>query len=68
MAGGGSKIYRSLDDAYDFRIDYEVEGSLYATCYYNVSTDTLRVTLDDTGLPYERTLTREQIRPEELGL
>jgi hypothetical protein len=64
--GGGPVILRSLNPEYDFRIEYQVEGSVYAECYYNVQNDELNVIFDDTGLPYERELRRPHSR-EEIG-
>ena len=67
LVGGWRKIFRSLDPDYDFRIDYGVEVSLYAICYYSIAKDEIKVTLDDTAIEDERILRREKIIPEEVG-
>jgi hypothetical protein len=64
--GGGPVILRSLNPEYDFRIEYQVEGSVYAECYYKIQTDELNVIFDDTGLSDERELKYSRSR-EELG-
>jgi hypothetical protein len=67
--GGGTRIFRSLDSNYDFRMDYSVERVLYATCYYNISTDEIKIVLNDTtDKSIEVLRRREPILPEEMGL
>jgi hypothetical protein len=67
--GGGCRIFRSLDSAYDFRIDYYVERVLYATCYYSIRDDQLNIALNDTtSEEIEVKRQREPILKEELVL
>jgi hypothetical protein len=67
--GGGTSVFRSINRNYDFRMDYNVEGILYATCYYNISTDELKVVLNDTTDENIEVLRRrEPTLKEEIGL
>jgi hypothetical protein len=66
--GGGTSVFRSIDRKYDFRMDYSVEKVLYATCYYNISTDELKVVLNDTTDENIEVLRRrEPVLKEEIG-
>jgi hypothetical protein len=67
LDGGGRRIFRSTNPEYDFRIDCEVERTLYATSYYKIATDVLCVTLDLTNSPVESDIEREAVKPEEIG-
>jgi hypothetical protein len=64
--GGLFEILRSLDPKYDFRIDYILESSLYATSYYNIENDIFTVVFD-AGLNYEQAKMSERVTWEELG-
>jgi hypothetical protein len=66
--GGGIRIFRGINNEYDFRIEYHVESSLYGVYTYTINNNNLKIIFDDTDLLEERFLPRGDILPEELGL
>jgi len=65
----GSRIFRSLDPKFDFRIDFDMEGPLIIlTAYYSIEHDKLEVIFDITDSTLlNDAREREKILPEELG-
>jgi hypothetical protein len=65
---GDTRIFRSLDPAYDFRIDYINEAhGVAAVCYYSIQEDILFTTFDKTKEDWKSHLPKRKITLEELG-
>lgn len=48
--GGGITLLRSLDAKFDFHILFEVEQTVWAEAYYNIESEKVEITMDDTNL------------------
>lgn len=63
--GGSCICYRSLYDDFLFRIDYEQEGFLYGSCFYDVITNQIYEIFNKTDATYEHEKKRTHTKFEK---